>query len=261
MLLDTTILILRETLEASTLLAVLFSISVQNGSSQRWIWLGAVAGGVGAVLMSVNFSVISEWFDYTGQEVLNAAMQFMICLSLISIALWRLQNSARLLKPAVLCLFFTIVALALARELTEIAIFYSGILQSQISTSRAFTGGFVGLTIGASIGVLVFTSIERLTEPVQKIVQIVLLILVAAGTAVQALQLLMQVDWISATPALWNTNWILEEASVVGQMLYAVFGYEATPTLLEVIVYFLIIITPMCAAILNAIRKPMLATL
>ena len=135
-------------------------------------------------------------------------------------------------------MMFLVVVLALTRELTELVIFYSGIIQAQGSWTNAVTGGFAGLTIGASIGVLVFATIDRLSLTFQMIVQVVLLALVAAGTVVQGIQLLMQVDWVSATSPVWDTNHLLAEVSITGQMFYAVFGYEATPTLLEVVFYW-----------------------
>ena len=64
----------------------------------------------------------------------------------------------------------------------------------------------------------------------------------AAGMVLQATQLLMQVDWLSSGEPLWDSSWFIAEASVVGQMAYAIFGYEATPSLIELGAYSLSII-------------------
>jgi high-affinity iron transporter len=53
----------------------------------------------------------------------------------------------------------------------------------------------------------------------------------------QATQLFTQADWLPAQYALWNSSWLVEEQSVTGQLLYALLGYEATPTPLQVYVY------------------------
>jgi len=63
------------------------------------------------------------------------------------------------------------------------------------------------------------------------------LLLIAAGMALQATALLIQADWITVSGAIWNTSAILPEDSLLGQLLYAFIGYEASPSATEVIVY------------------------
>ena len=64
-----------------------------------------------------------------------------------------------------------------------------------------------------------------------------LLLLIGAGMSSQATRLLIQADWISAGGALWDTSGILAEDSLSGQLLYALVGYEASPSALEVAAY------------------------
>ena len=47
----------------------------------------------------------------------------------------------------------------------------------------------------------------------------------------------MQVDWLSQSPAVWDTSSIITEHSLLGELLYALIGYEATPTFLQSSVY------------------------
>jgi high-affinity iron transporter len=213
------------------------SIATQARLGLVWLWLGVGIGVLCALSYAHNFSQVSQWLDYSGQEVVNATMQFAIYACLLFVSSWLLFNQERSYRTMILFLFTLIVLLSLTRELTEMMIFYSGIVQSQGSWTNAITGGFVGLTIGVSIGVLVYVAITRWSPSIGAVIQVFLLGLVAAGTAVQSLQLLMQVDWVSATQPIWNSNFLLAESSILGQMLYAVFGYEATPTLLEVVWY------------------------
>ena len=41
--------------------------------------------------------------------------------------------------------------------------------------------------------------------------------------------LLVQADWLPASQPLWNSSAWLPEGSLLGQLLYALIGYEATP--------------------------------
>ena len=50
--------------------------------------------------------------------------------------------------------------------------------------------------------------------------------------------LLTQADWLPYTAELWNSSTLIPEYSVTGQLLYALVGYEANPSILQVIFYF-----------------------
>jgi len=71
-----------------------------------------------------------------------------------------------------------------------------------------------------------------------RIVGLGLLSLVAAGMLSQAVLLLIQADWLPSQLPLWDTSEWLSENSVTGQLLYALIGYEATPTALQAFFYF-----------------------
>ena len=55
----------------------------------------------------------------------------------------------------------------------------------------------------------------------------------------QATLQLTQADWIPSAHALWDTSGWLPENSIAGHLLYALVGYEATPTAIQVIAYFI----------------------
>jgi high-affinity iron transporter len=66
---------------------------------------------------------------------------------------------------------------------------------------------------------------------------LILLALFAGNMAAQSIQLLTQADWLASTPQLWDSSALLTEYSVTGQLLYALIGYEATPSLAQAISY------------------------
>jgi high-affinity iron transporter len=63
------------------------------------------------------------------------------------------------------------------------------------------------------------------------------LAIIVAGLSLQAVSLLLQVDLLPSRPPLWDSSSIISEQSLSGQLLYALIGYEATPTLWHVIAY------------------------
>ena len=87
MLPNAVILILQETLEAALLIGVLLAVSTRVHDSKRWLPIALISGGCVAAILANQMGIISEWFDYAGQELLNALFQTIICLT-IALAVW-----------------------------------------------------------------------------------------------------------------------------------------------------------------------------
>lgn len=254
MFLDTIILVLTESIEAGALLSLLLCISNQHKTGLNWLWFGLPVGTFGAVLYAFNFSIVGEWFEYAGQEAVNAVLLSVISTSLMTLSV--LLIFAKMANKAIVnTLLFLAISCAIARELTEVVMFYIGFIQSEGDLIKAITSGFIGFTIGISFGVLYYYLINIWRQPISRIIQIGLLTLISAGMMVQAVQLLIQVDWINSTKPLWDSNWLLAESSIAGQMTYAIFGYEATPSLPEVTVYSAIILSILLISCIHYLRK------
>jgi len=236
MLLDIIILVLRETVEAGVILSLLLCISNQYKLGYSWFYSALSIGVILASVYAANFRLVGEWFDFAGQEVINASMQFIIYACLLTICSLLIFSNLKGYRQLKLILGIAI-ALAITRELAEMFIFYAGFFQSDGDLVKVFTGSFIGMMIGLSFGVLCYYAINIWNRSTSKIIQIIFLTLIAAGMSVQATQLLIQIDWLSASKPLWSSNWLLDESSIFGQMTYAVFGYESSPTLPEVILY------------------------
>ena len=104
--------------------------------------------------------------------------------------------------------------------------------------SAILLGSLVGAAIGTSVGALLFYTLASLNRTWTPTVSAVVLALVAAGLASQACLLLIQADWLPAQMPLWDSSGWLAEDSVPGQLLYALTGYEATPTPLQAGIWF-----------------------
>lgn len=250
MLIDIIILVLRETLEAGVILSLLLCISNQYKLGYRWFFCALLIGVILASVYAANFRLVGEWFDYAGQEVINASMQFIIYACLLIIGFVLIFSNPKSFRQSKLILGIAI-ALAITRELAEMFIFYAGFFQSDGDLVKVFAGSFIGMMIGLSFGVLCYYAINIWNRSTSKIIQIIFLTLIAAGMSVQATQLLIQIDWLSASKPLWSSNWLLDESSILGQMTYAVFGYESSPTMPEVILY---LVTLSFIAVLSIIR-------
>ena len=236
MLLNFIVLVLRETLEASILISLMMVISNHRGLHLRWIFLALPLGLLGALAYATYLPQISEWFDYAGQEVTGATLQFLIYF-LVVLLFFILRFRPSKPAPQLVWLMIAVVAVAIIREGSELVIFFSGFFQGGGHWLNAATSGMIGLAIGMSTGALCYYLLLSCDATKSLWISSILLCLVVAGMVMQGTQLLIQADWLSSNPALWNSNWLLSESSIAGQTAYAIFGYEATPSSTELASY------------------------
>ncbi len=247
MLLNSVILVLQETLEATLLISVLLTISHLHWQKHAWVIYALVGGLALSVLYARQMVNISEWFDYVGQEIVNALLQIIITL-LICFSIWAFLKNRRMnfiLKSSInnyytrafiYCAAIT-VALSIMREGSEIFLYLSGFFHQDEYIQSVMIGSLVGFGIGISMGVLLFYGLLFLPTKWRLRGPLILLALFAGNMLSQATLQLNQADWAPSTPMLWDSSAWIPENSIAGQLLYALIGYEATPSALQVFSY------------------------
>jgi high-affinity iron transporter len=236
MLLTAVIIVLREVLEAALLISILTALSSMLGIARNWVGWSLGAGLCGAIMFAYYVDSISEWFAGVGQEVASATIQLVIyvllCTFVSIMVLHRSglnRQSGLLLKIVMAC----IVALAVTREGFEILVYVSSFSMGLRQLLTLLVGAAIGASIGISAGALTYYLLVNLRYPWSQAGGMGLLILVAAGLASQAAQLLIQADWLPSQLPVWDSSALIAEDSVTGQLLYATIGYEATPTAIQ----------------------------
>lgn len=246
-MLDALIIILREALEASLIISALLAASYFLRVSRRWLVFGSGAGLAGAAVVAYFLDAISGWFGGVGQELLNTALLVLISLSLMCIGYlavrhFRQGSSARrqTASRGLLCIaLISASGLAIVREGCEILIYLYSFAGSLETFIPVLIGGGIGFGIGASIGVLIYYLIINLPRKTMMLAILAIMALIGAGMTSQAVQYLEQTGLVSVQPPLWDARGWISETSLPGQLLYALIGYEATPTPLQIGVYLL----------------------
>jgi high-affinity iron transporter len=243
---------LREVLEAALLVSLLLSTSMVMGISRRGVVAGIVLGVIGAGLATWQFDLISESFEGVGQEVFNAALLGAMVLLLLAysgyLAKCAAQQQAGISAPLLIaCL---VVAIAVTREGMEIFIFVYGFTAIPSELLSVLVGSAMGAGIGISLGVLIFYGLINLPGRLGVSVPHLLLALVAAGMASQAVVYLTQGGLIDSWLPVWDTSDWISETSVTGQLLYALLGYEATPTATQLVLYGITLLLFIAVALL-----------
>jgi high-affinity iron transporter len=248
MLLNSAILILREVLEAAVLVSVLLALSRNLGQGGRWFVLSLPITAAGTVLFASTLDVITDSLDGAGQEVTNASLQFFVYL----LTLYIIAIAAR--PPVPKALFTGLMAsaaiCAMIREGSEMYLYISSFASVAELRTPVFTGSAIGAGIGISVGVLLYSALGALSGRACYRVCILTLCPIGAGMVMQGTMLLEQVDWLPSGKAAWDSSFLVAEQSIPGELMYAVFGYESTPSNVQLLLYGAALVSMACAYLL-----------
>ncbi len=249
MFLDAVILILQEILEAALLISVLLVVTSllrrhSDGFERvepRWVWSAILLGIAGAWLYAWNTSTVSAWFDYVGYEVVNASLQ-LVAITQVLVFCHLLRPGSSRNSPAwhtqvARACMIVVVAIGIIREGSEIILYIQGIMGQRENITPVMLGALMATGIGVSSSFLLYHALCVLPTHFSFRLALLLLALFAGNMAAQAALLFTQADWLPYTRELWNTGDVLPEYSISGQLLYALIGYEANPSLLQVLSY------------------------
>lgn len=248
MLLNSVVLLLREVLEAAVLVSVLASLAHTFTLGFRWFTWALLPASLGVMLYANALPHITDWLNGAGQEVVNVGLQSAVFLVIGAIVFvlasyhsQELLGLARISKKRLThllpSLFGAAVVCAAIREGSEIYIYISGFTVAPELRVPVFSGSAIGAGIGVSLGILLFYFLTTLPRQRSFRFCLSLLALIGAGMVVQATVLLEQIDWLSGGAPVWDTTALVPEQSLLGELLYAVFGYESTPSIYQVLLY------------------------
>ncbi|MGA8204724.1 MAG: FTR1 family protein [Woeseiaceae bacterium] len=239
MLVTSVVIVLREVLEAALLISVLLALSRRLPSATRWLLAAIAVGVLGGFVYAHFLGTVSEMFEGTGQELVNALLQFLVfaAAALIVFFVARARGRPSVPNVALPALMALAVAISSIREGSEIVVYVSGFLAAGHFVSSVGIGSLAGAGIGFSVGVLFYYVLLAMPERRSLWVSVVLLSLAASGMCAQAVQLLVQADWLSTAGPAWDTSWLVPEGSLPGQLLYALVGYEAAPSTVVAVSY------------------------
>jgi high-affinity iron transporter len=221
----------------------------------RWVAYGVLAGIVGAALIAVFAGAISDAFEGTGQELLNASVLSLAVLMLTWHNVWMARHGREMAQEmqqvgsAVssgerpLTALAVVVGLAVLREGSEVVLFLYGVLAGGNSGGSVFIGGLAGLAVGVAFTVLTYGGL--LTIPTRYIFQVtsVLIALLAAGLAAQAVQFLDAAGVVTTLEkTVWDTSAWLSESSLFGKLLHTLIGYTERPSEMQLLVYVAVLV-------------------
>ncbi len=250
------IIVFREIIEAGLVVGIVAAITQGIAGRTLWITAGVLAGVLVSCIVALFTGTIAAAFAGSGQELLNAGILFLAVLMLAWHNIWMAQHGKELAEQLKsvgksvaagskgLAALAVVVGAAVLREGAEVVLFLYGIFVTgnEAPVSLAI-GSVLGLCLGAVLSYLTFRGLVRI--PPKHIFRVtgIMVTLLAAGMAAQAIGFLESanlVTWLDATA--WDTSGLLSEASIAGRISHTLIGYIEQPTLLQVVAYLTTVI-------------------
>jgi high-affinity iron transporter len=251
-MLETAIIVFRETLEASLIISIVLAASRGIAGNRRFVAAGALLGIGGALLVAGFADAIANLAAGIGQEILNAAILLAAAAMLTAHSVWMAHHGAELGREASatgaaiqqghksLWALALVAGSAVMREGSETALFLFGLAHegADLTVSFMVAGAACGFCGAALLGWALYAGLAKI--PLGRIFGVtnIMILLLAAGMSAQAAGFLVQADLLPTLGhALWNSSAILSEQSILGRMLHALIGYSARPAPVQLVFY------------------------
>jgi high-affinity iron transporter len=267
-------LALREGLEA--VLVVVIILLYLRKTNQRiyykYVYLGIILAIVASVVFAIIFSIAFGGFTGIAEEIFEGTTFIISGIFILTLVLWvskegpkmrenlegKVEDSIKTQKVFSISITAFIIII---REGVELVLLTTGATsQGSLNQVNVILGSIIGLIISILIGVLIFYGIKSINLSVFFKITNVMLILFAAGLITYGIH-----EFIEAATEtgimnpifneVWNIKHILPEEfpdkdlatpaflEIIGALLKALFGYNANPALLEVIVYPVLLVS------------------
>jgi high-affinity iron transporter len=250
------LLALREGIEAALIISIVLGMlkKMQRIDRARVVWLGVAGAALISVGVAIVLNVIGAEFEGAAEQAFEGFTMLFAAAVLTWMIFWMQKQGRQIqrgleadvreaLSGGQTVALFSVAFFAVLREGIELALFLTAVnFSSPIVGSDApilgWLGGILGLIAAAVIGWLMYESAIKLN--LRRFFQYtsIILILFAAGLVGHAVHEFNELGWIpSVVEHLYDLNHIVPETTLFGQFLKALFGYNANPSLTEMLAY------------------------
>ena len=245
------IIVFREVFEAGLIVGIVLAVTGAVPHRNRWIGGGVLAGALAACVVAAFTGALSQLFAGMGQELFNAAILGIAVIMLTWHNVWmahhgrEIAGEMRAVGQAVadgsksLLALAVVVGVAVLREGSEVALFLYGVAASDGGSALSLAlGGFIGLALGGGVCLLTYFGLMRIPPRALFATTTVLITLLAAGMAAQAVAFLERANVLTPLDkVVWDSGWLLSEASIAGRAMHTLIGYTDQPTEMQLLVY------------------------
>ncbi len=249
------IIVFREVFEAGLIVGIVLAVTRTVAHRNRWIIGGVLAGVLAACVVAAFAGALSNLFAGMGQELFNAAILSVAVVMLTWHNVWMARHGKELAGELAaagravvdgsksLLALAIVVGVAVLREGSEVVLFLYGVIAGGDTAWSVALGGFLGLVLGSLVCLLTYLGLVRIPTRTLFATTTVLIALLAAGMAAQAAAFLEKANWLTAMDnVVWDSGWLLSDASLLGKALHTLIGYTDQPTAMQLTVYLAILL-------------------
>ena len=244
------IIVFREVIEAGLIIGIVLAATRGISGRGHWVAAGVLLGTLGAGIVALFAEAIANAFEGSGQELLNASVLGAAVVMLMWHTVWMARHGREMAAEMAavgaavsagkrpMTALVVVVGLAVLREGSEVVLFLYGIFAGGASGSSLFIGGVLGLAVGAAFTALTYYGLVSIPPRHIFTATTVLIALLAAGMAAQAVQYLDAAGVINVlSRQLWDSSPWLPQDGIIGHVLHTLIGYTDRPTELQLIAY------------------------
>src|SRR5512147_2734428 len=257
-MLSTYLLSLREGLEAALIIGIVLGAvsKIRRNDLSPAVWLGTLCAVGISILTAILLTTFGMSLEAEAEQIFEG-ITMLIAAGILTWMIFWMRKQARFLKSELEAgvnkaaastgkrAMFWLAFIAVVREGVELALFITAAFfagdQTQVTSNiiQTLAGTILGLGTAILLGWTLFATTVRLD--LRRFFQVtgILLILFAAGLVAHSVHEFNEVGWIPVIiEHVWDANAIIDENSLVGQLLKTLFGYNGNPSLTEMISYF-----------------------
>jgi high-affinity iron transporter len=240
---------LREGLEAALIVGIVLGALRQMRRSElaASIWWGVAAASAVSILIGVLLTAFGLGLQAPYEQIFEGVTMLLAAGILTWMIFWMSRQSRHMkgeleagVRQAVAqsgSALFALAFFAVVREGIELALFLTASAFASDAV-QTITGAVLGLFASILLGWSLFASTIKLD--LRRFFQVTgfLLILFAAGLFARGMHEFIEIGGIPALiEHVWDLSPFISEASLFGQVLKALFGYNPSPALTEIIAY------------------------
>jgi len=254
----------REGLEATLVVVIilLYLRKTNQRTYNKYVYFGAIIAIFSSITFAIIFSMVFGGFTGVLEEIFEGSTFIISGIFIVTLVLWVSKEGPKMRKHleekvgysierqkafSISILTFIIII----REGIELVLLLTGTSSiGSINQATIILGSVIGLGISVFIGFLTFYGIKTIDLSKFFKATNIILILFAAGLITYGIHELIEVGIVNPIiEEVWNIKHILPETfpdgnpvtpewlEIIGSLLKALFGYNANPSLLEIIIY------------------------
>jgi len=258
----------REGLESVIIVVIILSYlkSTNQKSYYKYVYIGAIFALISSIIFSIVFSLILGGFTGILEQLFEGYTFVISGIFIITLILWISKEGSKMRETldekveqsittgksfSIIILTYVVII----REGIELVLLLVGATSlGTLDQGSIIIGSSIGIGIAIIIGILMFYGIRTINLSKFFKITNVVLILFAAGLITYGIHEFIEAGALNPIiEEVWNIKHILPESfpdnnpltpewlEVIGTLLKALFGYNANPSLLEIIIYPILI--------------------